>query len=55
MIEVKNKLYQPIKLLIKDTLVLVEGKDKKIVKLDKPTAQMINAEKLGFISIKSLS
>jgi len=51
-IEIKNKMYQPFKLLANGSIELIEAKEKRTVKMASVTDQIITAAERGFISYK---
>jgi len=51
-IEIKNKMYQPFKLLANGNIELIEAKGKRIIKIPVVTDQIITATERGFISYK---
>lgn len=51
-IEIKNKMYQPFKLLANGTIELIEAKEKRTVKMKSITDQILTAAERGFISYK---
>lgn len=51
-IEIKNKMYQPFKLLANGSIELIEAKEKRTVKMSSVTDQIITAAERGFISYK---
>lgn len=51
-IEIKNKMYQPFKLLANGTIELIEAKEKRIVKMLAVSDQLATAAERGFISYK---
>lgn len=51
-IEIKNKMYQPFKLLANGNIELIEAKEKRTVKMTGVTDQLLTAAERGFISYK---
>lgn len=53
MIEIRNKLYQPVKIIVEGKEHILLKKEKKIFKnLKTPTGQMQSMQDSGFINIK---
>lgn len=51
-IEIKNKMYQPFKVLVNGSIELIEAKEKRTIKISNVTDQILTAATRGFISYK---
>ena len=54
MLEIKNNLYQPFKLVNNGTTEVIPAKSKKQFNTDKVTAQIETAAERGFISYRKI-